>query len=60
VVERRRTVIYLIPESRDRAYPESVARLSTSPNDKNKFMARTVSLGPTLQLDDPILLAGCS
>jgi Bifunctional DNA primase/polymerase, N-terminal/AAA domain len=50
-----RTVIYLIPESRDRAFRKRCEAFRI-PNDKTKFMARTVSLGPTLQLDDPILL----
>jgi hypothetical protein len=54
VVEPR-TVIYLIPESRDRAFRKRCEAFHI-PNDKTKFMARTVSLGPTLQLDDPILL----
>jgi AAA domain-containing protein/primase-like protein/bifunctional DNA primase/polymerase-like protein len=55
VVKEPRTVIYLIPESRDRAFRKRCEAFRI-PNDKEKFMARTVSLGPTLQLDDPILL----
>src|SRR5260370_11082650 len=54
-VKEPRTVIYLIPESRDRAFRKRCEAFRI-PNDKTKFMARTVSLGPTLQLDDPILL----
>lgn len=54
-VAEPRTVIYLIPESRDRAFRKRCEAFRI-PNDKGKFMARTVSLGPTLQLDDPILL----
>jgi hypothetical protein len=54
-VTEPRTVIYLIPESRDRAFRKRCEAFRI-PNDKTKFMARTVSLGPTLQLDDPILL----
>lgn len=54
-VAEARTVIYLIPESRDRAFRKRCEAFGI-PNDKTKFMARTVSLGPTLQLDDPILL----
>jgi hypothetical protein len=54
-VAEARTVIYLIPESRDRAFRKRCEAFRI-PNDKTKFMARTVSLGPTLQLDDPILL----
>jgi hypothetical protein len=50
-----RTVIYLIPESRDRAFRKRCEAFRI-PNDKTKFMARTVSLGPTLQLADPVLL----
>jgi hypothetical protein len=54
-VQEPRQVIYLIPESRDRAFRKRCEAFRI-PNDKGKFMARTVSLGPTLQLDDPILL----
>jgi hypothetical protein len=54
-VTEPRTVIYLIPESRDRAFRKRCEAFRI-PNDKTKFMARTVSLGPTLQLEDPILL----
>jgi len=54
-VKEPRTVIYLIPESRDRAFRKRCEAFHI-PNDKDKFMARTVSLGPTLQLDDPNLL----
>jgi hypothetical protein len=54
-VAEPRTVIYLIPESRDRAFRKRCEAFRI-PHDKMKFMARTVSLGPTLQLDDPILL----
>src|SRR6266404_4348478 len=54
-VKEPRTVIYLIPESRDRAFRKRCEAFRI-PDDKTKFMARTVSLGPTLQLDDPNLL----
>ncbi len=54
-VAEPRTVIYLIPESRDRAFRKRCEAFRI-PDDKTKFMARTVSLGPTLQLDDPNLL----
>src|SRR5260370_7635990 len=44
-----------MPESRDRVLRKRCEAFRI-PTDKTKFMARTVSLGPTLQLDDPILL----
>jgi hypothetical protein len=50
-----RTVIYLIPESRDRAFRKRCEAFEM-PKDKLKFMARTISAGAPLQLSDPNLL----
>ena len=54
-VTEPRTVIYLIPESGDRAFRRRCEDFRM-PDDKSKFMARTISMGPTFSLDDPILL----
>jgi len=54
-VKQPRTVIYLIPESRDRAFRKSCEAFRI-PNDKMKFMARTISAGVSLELSDPRLL----
>jgi Bifunctional DNA primase/polymerase, N-terminal/AAA domain len=50
-----RTVIYLIPESRDRAFRKRCEAFEM-PKDKMKFMTRTISAGIPLQLSDPNLL----
>jgi len=54
-VPEPRCVIYLIPESRDRAFRKRCEAFRI-PDDKTKFMARTISSGPTLPLDDLNLL----
>jgi len=54
-VPEPRTVIYLIPESRDRAFRKRCEAFEM-PKDKMKFMARTISAGVPLQLSDPNLL----
>ncbi len=54
-VPEPRTVIYLIPESRDRAFRRRCEAFQM-PRDKMKFMARTISAGVSLELGDPYLL----
>ena len=54
-VKRPRPVIYLIPESGDHAFRKRCEAFRI-PNDKRKFMARTISAGVPLELSDPILL----
>jgi AAA domain-containing protein len=54
-VTEPRTVIYLIPESRDRAFRKRCEAFGMS-KDKMKFMARTISAGVPLELGDPYLL----
>jgi hypothetical protein len=54
-VKEPRTVIYLIPESRDRAFRKRCEAFQL-PKDKMKFMARTISCGVCLELSDPYLL----
>ena len=54
-VKEARTVIYLIPESRDRAFRKRCEAFRM-PTDKMKFMARTISAGVSLELSDPYLL----
>jgi hypothetical protein len=54
-VKEARTVIYLIPESRDRAFRKRCEAFRM-PTDKMKFMARTISAGASLELGDPYLL----
>jgi hypothetical protein len=53
--KRARTVIYLIPESGDRAFRKRCEAFRM-PDDKMKFMARTISAGVSLELGDPYLL----
>jgi hypothetical protein len=48
-------VVYLIPESGDHAFRKRCEAFGI-PNDKRKFMARTISAGVPLELKDPILL----
>jgi hypothetical protein len=55
LVEKPRTVLYLIPESRDRAFRKRCEDFRI-PDDKGKFMARTISAGPSLSLDDLFLM----
>jgi hypothetical protein len=54
-VKEARSVVYLIPESRDRAFRKRCEsfRITT---DKMKFMARTISSGAPLELGDPYLI----
>jgi hypothetical protein len=54
-VSKPRPVIYLIPESRDRAFRKRCEAFRI-PNDKSKFMARTISAGVPLELGDPYLM----
>jgi hypothetical protein len=54
-VPKPRPVIYLIPESRDRAFRKRCTSFRM-PDDKTKFMTRTISAGPSLDLQDPMLL----
>lgn len=54
-VKKPRQVIYLIPESGDHAFRKRCEAFGI-PNDKRKFMARTISAGVPLDLSDPILL----
>jgi hypothetical protein len=50
-----RPVIYLIPESRDRAFRKRCEAFKL-PDDKTKFMTRTISAGRPLELSDPRLV----
>jgi hypothetical protein len=50
-----RPVIYLIPESRDRAFRKRCIEFQL-PDDKSKFMTRTISAGVPLELSDPRLI----
>jgi hypothetical protein len=54
-VKKSRTVIYLIPESGDHAFRRRCESFRI-PDDKEKFMARTVSAGVPLELNDPYLM----
>ena len=54
-VKQPRQVVYLIPESRDRAFRKRCEAFRI-PDDKSKFMARTISAGVSLELSDPLLL----
>jgi AAA domain/Primase C terminal 1 (PriCT-1) len=54
-VKKPRPVIYLIPESRDRAFRKRCEAFRI-PDDKTKFMTRTISAGVPLELSDPRLL----
>lgn len=54
-VKEPRQVVYLIPESRDRAFRKRCEAFRI-PDDKTKFMARTISAGVSLELSDPLLL----
>jgi AAA domain/RepB DNA-primase from phage plasmid len=53
-VDEKRHVVYLIPESRDRAFRQRCEDFRMP--DDEYFLVRTASLGPTLPLDDPFLL----
>jgi hypothetical protein len=48
-------VIYMIPESGGRAFRKRCAAFGI-PDDRRKFICRTISEGATLRLDDPSLL----
>jgi hypothetical protein len=54
-VEKPRMVIYLIPESRDRAFRRRLEAFRI-PDDPTKFLCRTTSVGKTLELGDPYLM----
>ena len=54
-VEKPRLVVYLIPESRDRAFRKRCEAFRI-PDDPTKFLCRTTSLGKTLELGDPYLM----
>ena len=54
-VEKPRAVIYLIPETRDRAFRKRCEAFQI-PDDETKFLARTISSGKPMFLDDPYLL----
>ena len=54
-VKKPRPVIYLIPETRDRAFRKRCMEFQL-PDDKSKFMARTISAGVPLELSDPRLI----
>jgi hypothetical protein len=54
-VPKPRTVIYLIPETRDPAFRRRCDAFRI-PDDPTKFLARTISSGPSLLLNDPYLL----
>ena len=54
-VKTPRLVIYLIPESGDRAFRKRCEAFCM-PNDETKFLTRTYSCGPSMALDDPALL----
>jgi hypothetical protein len=57
-VKEARSVVYLIPESRDRAFRKRCEKFRL-PHDKMKFMSRTISMGLPLDLQDPYLLEAC-
>lgn len=54
-VKTPRLVIYLIPESGDRAFRKRCEAFQI-PSDRSKFLTRTYSAGPCLTLSDPGLL----
>lgn len=54
-VPQPRQVIYLIPETRDRAFRRRCEAFRI-PDDPTKFLARTTSMGPTFPLNDPYLM----
>ena len=54
-VSKPRPVIYLIPETRDRAFRKRCEAFQI-PDDKSKFMSRTISAGVPLELSDPRLV----
>jgi hypothetical protein len=55
-VPERIPVLYLIPEVGDRAFGSRGRKMGIPVNDPAYFLARTVSMGATLRLDDPIIL----
>ena len=54
-VPQRIPVLYLIPESSGRAFKTRLKKFSI-PNDPDWFLCRTISEGPTLRLNDPLIL----
>lgn len=54
-VKTPRLVIYLIPESGDRAFRKRCEAFQI-PSDRAKFLTRTYNAGPCLALSDPALL----
>ena len=54
-VAKPRLVVYLIPESRDRAFRKRCEAFRI-PDDSTKFICRTTSMGKTLELGDPYLM----
>ena len=55
LVPQRVPVLYLIPEVGDRAFRSRLDKFKI-PNDENFFLCRTISMGATLRLSDPITL----
>jgi hypothetical protein len=54
-VNEQLPVLYLVPESSGRAFRSRLKRFGI-PNDRSKFLCRTLSEGATLMLDDPHVL----
>jgi hypothetical protein len=54
-VPRRVPVLYLVPEVGDRAFRSRLDKFHI-PNDEKYFLCRTISMGVTLRLDDPLIL----
>jgi len=54
-VKQPRNVIYLIPESGDRAFRKR-GEAFRLPQDDDRFLARTISAGVPLTLDNPLLI----
>jgi hypothetical protein len=49
-------VIYLVPEVGDRAFRSRLEKFHIPNNDPERFLCRTISMGATLRLDDPVIL----
>lgn len=56
-VKKTYPCIYLIPETNDRAFRTRCEAFGI-PNDRAKFLCRTISMGASLALSDPKLLEG--
>jgi len=54
-VPKKVPVLYLIPESSGRAFKNRLLKFGI-PDDENLFLCRTLSDGPTLLLNDPLIL----